>query len=429
MKRILTSLAVVVVILFCLSSFGWVVKHVTRGDKDFGRFINKTTDTFVSFLDLFEQSVEEVQKLPETFVPTPPDFEPVNDLRYDLFVLVSYSNENNGRTVEVRNLRNDEVLHHWDIENPFQPHDRIMDPLLLSDTSLCYSYNGVTGLRLIDKAGKEIWRQDSIAHHHSLNLDSAGNIWACTYTKENGAFIIYKGHYTLGGRELVYIDNTVTQIDARTGAILFHKSVSEILMENKLENLLIKSNQSDDPIHLNDVQPALKTTPYYNEGDLFLSFRNLSAIIQYRPESNEVIRVLEGMFYSQHDVDFLHDSIIYFFNNNAHTLWLNRATTWRDAEQRIDAGKFYSNVMAYDLKNQRYFYIADQSFKDNAIYTFTEGMSEILSNGDLFVEEQNSGVLWVLRGDTVIYKNVLVSQHEGHHHLSNWTRVINMPNP
>jgi len=295
----------------------------------------------------------------------------------------------------------------------------------LPDTSLCYSYNGVTGLRMIDKQGKEVWRQDSIAHHHSLNLDSAGNIWACSYSRENGDFIIYKGYYTLGGRELIYIDNTISKLDAESGALLFHKSVTDILVENGLENLLIKSNQSDDPIHLNDVQPALKTTRWYHEGDLFLSFRNLSAIIQYRPATNEVIRLLEGMFYSQHDVDFLNDSILYFFNNNAHTLWLNRAGNWRIADSRINAGHFNSNVMAYDLKNERYFYLADQSFMENQIYTFTEGMSEVLDNGDLFVEEQNSGILWVLRGDEVIYKNVLPSQHEGYHHLSNWTRVVN----
>ena len=427
MKKILPSLAVIVIILFTLSVFGWMVKHVTKGDRNFGSFINKGLDTFVSFLDLFEQSVEEVQKLPETFVPTPEDFQPVNKLEEDLIVLVSYSNEDKDRTVELRNLRNDESIHQWKIDNPFQPHDRIMDPLLMPDSSLCYSYNGVTGLRMIDWNGSELWRQDSIAHHHSLNLDSAGNIWACSYTRENDAFIIYKGYYTLGGRELVYIDNTISQLDAETGALLYHKSVTEILVENDLENLLIKANQSDDPIHLNDVQPALKTTDYYEEGDLFMSFRNLSAIIQYRPETNEVIRLLEGMFYSQHDVDFLNDSVIYFFNNNAHTLWLNRGGNWRVAEKRINAGKFNSNVMAYDLKNEGYFHLANQSLRDNQIYTFTEGMSEVLDNGDLFVEEQNSSILWVLRNDEVIYRNVLKSQHEGYHHLSNWTRVVKFP--
>lgn len=429
MKKIIPRLALLVILLFGLSLFGWMVKHVTKGDKDFGHTINKSIDTYVSFLDLFEQSVEEVKKLPETFVPTPAGFEPVNKLDYDLEVLISYSSGPGERTVEWRNLRNDETLHQWQIPNAAKPHTRIMDPLLMPDSSLCYSFNGETGIIKVDWAGNELWRQEKIAHHHSMNLDSAGNIWACTYTRENGDFIIYKGFYTLDGRELVYIDNTISHLDAATGELLFHKSVTEILKENSLENLLIKANVSDDPIHLNDVQPALKTTPFYNEGDLFLSFRNLSAIIQYRPSTNKVIRLLEGMFYSQHDVDFLNDSVVYFFNNNAHTVWMNRASNWRVANDRIEAGKFYSNVMAYDLRNDRFYYLSEKAFADNSIYTFTEGMSEVLENDDLFVEEQNSGVLWVLRGEEVIYKNVLASQHDGHHHLSNWTRIIHNGTP
>ncbi len=424
MKKIITSFAYLVLILFGLSAFGWMVKHTTKGDKDFNPTLKKGIDAYVSFLDLFEQSVEEVKKLPETFVPTPSDFEPVNNLEEDLIVLTSYSNEKKNRSVEIRNLRNNTVLHTWDIANPHQAHDRIMDPLLLPGKRLVYSYNGVTGIKAIDSLGNELWNQDTIAHHHSMNLDSAGNIWACTYTKENGGFIIYKGYYHLDGRELAYIDNTISKLNPENGQLLFHKSITEILVENGLENLLIKSNNSDDPIHLNDVQPALKTTAFYKEGDLFLSFRNISAIIHYRPSTNKVIRLLEGNFYSQHDVDFLNDSTIYFFNNNSQTLWLGRANTWRTADARINAGDFYSNVMAYDLKNDQYFYLSKEAFNQNNIFTFTEGMSEVLPNGMLWVEEQNSGVLWVLDGEEVVYKNVLESQHEGHHHLSNWTRIL-----
>lgn len=425
MKKILTWFSTLIIILFGLSAFGWMVKHVSLGDKDFGKTLNSGLKSFVSFLDLFEKSVEEVQSLPKTFVPTPADFEPVNKLEKDVYALVSYSNEEKDRTVEIRNLKNDSVFYQWNIDNPYKPTDRIMDPLLLPGKKLVYSYNGVTGLTAIDSSGNLLWTQDSVPHHHSINLDSAGNIWACTYSKEHGQFIIFKGYYDFGGREMVFLDNTISKLDSETGRILFHKSITEILKENGLENLLLKSDNPDDPIHLNDVQPALKTTPYYQEGDLFLSFRNLSAIIQYRPSTNEVVRLLEGMFYSQHDVDFLNDSTIYFFNNNSHTLWLSKESDWMSvADERIYAGEFYSNVMAHDLKNEKYFYLARQSFIDNAIFTHTEGMSEMLDDTLLFVEEQNSGELWIFNGEEVVYKNVLSSQHEGHHHLPNWTRIL-----
>lgn len=424
MKKLISGFAVLVIVLFCLSAFGWLVKHVTIGDKNFGPTVNKSVSSFVSFLDLFKKSVKEVQTLPPTFVKTPEGFRPINKLENDVNVLISYSNESNDRTVELRNLKDNSVAYQWDIKNPFQSHDRIMDPLLLPNKSLVYSFNGVTGLFAIDSLGNQLWKQNKVAHHHSMNLDSAGNIWACSYTKEGSLFIIYKGRFEVDGRELVYIDNTISQVDAKTGELLFHKSISEILIDNGLSNLIIKSNNAEDPIHLNDVQPALYTSDFFNEGDLFLSSRNLSCIIQYRPSTNKVIRLIEGLFYSQHDVDILNDSTIYFFNNNAHTVWQSRASNWKVGEERIDLGNFTSNVMCYDLKNDRFYTVASNVFKANSIFSYTEGMSEFLPDGSLFVEEQNSGLIWVIKNDEVIYKDVFHAHHQGYHHLPNWTRVI-----
>ena len=59
------------------------------------------------------------------------------------------------------------------------------------------------------------------------------------------------------------------------------------------------------------------------------------------------------------------------------------------------------------------------------IFTKTEGLQEFINPNTYFVEEQNSGLLWIIRNDEVIYKNVFKSQHEGYHHLPNWTRIIN----
>ena len=130
MEKFFLRLAIIILSLFGLSVFGWLVKHNSTGDKILGDKVGKGLDAYVSFLDLFEKSVEEVKKLPETFVPTPAGFEAVNKLENDLYALISYSNSEEGRSVEIRNLKNDESLHKWDIANPYQAHDRIMDPLL-----------------------------------------------------------------------------------------------------------------------------------------------------------------------------------------------------------------------------------------------------------------------------------------------------------
>ena len=425
MQKIIKYFATTVIVLFILSIFGWTVKHMTKGDKEYTAAISEPIKLLIDFPDLFKASVKEVKTLPETFVKTPEGFNSINNLEIDVNALITYSNSDTKRTIELRNLKNDESLYKWNVKNPHKPQSRIMDPLLLPNKEIVYSYNGVTGLIKIDSLGNQIWKQPKMAHHHSLNLDSIGNIWACSYRKENGAFIIYKGKFSIDNQSYNFIDNTICHLDINTGEILFHKSIADILVENELEHLILRSDNAEDPFHLNDVEPAMTTTENYKEGDLFMSFRNLSCLIHYRPSTNTVIEIIEGPFYSQHDVDILSDSTISIFNNNSHTIKQNTANGWRVAKEQKDYGTFYSNVVGYNLNSKKFFDISSKAFIDNSIFTYTEGKAEQLPDGSIFIEEQNSGLIWVLKNDEVIYKGVLKSQHEGYHHLPNWTRIIN----
>lgn len=189
----------------------------------------------------------------------------------------------------------------------------------------------------------------------------------------------------------------------------------------------MRSTKAEDPFHLNDVQPALSTTKYWNRGDVFMSFRNMSAVLQYRPNTGEVIRVITGPFYAQHDVDFVNDSTIALFNNNSHNMMQFNKSNWPKVDEQVDLGKFYSHILEYDLARQEFTYIEKATFDENQIFTYTEGLFESLPGGGYFIEEQNDAVIWVIRDGEVLYKNVLDSQHEGYHHLSNWTRIISTP--
>ena len=55
---------------------------------------------------------------------------------------------------------------------------------------------------------------------------------------------------------------------------------------------------------------------FWEKGDLFLSLRNLSAIVHYRPSNNKIINYITGPFIKQHDVDIISDEEIMIFNNN-----------------------------------------------------------------------------------------------------------------
>lgn len=428
MNKFILRFSYLIVFLVALSAFGWVVKHSVKGDKNFGPKVTNGVVDFVSFFDLFSQTVKEVQNLPETFVKTPDDFTPINNLEEDVWGLVTYSDEDNYRTVELRNFRNDSVAKQWQITKIQRPQNRIMHPVVLPDDKLVYSLNGVTGLICIDANGEEVWRQREIAHHHGLNLDANGNIWACSYSKDSqGAFIVYSSTFKIDGVPMNYIDNTISKVDAETGELLFHKSVSEILHDAKLVNLFLKTGKPDDPIHLNDVEPALTDGPYWDKGDVFLSMRHMSAVIQYRPATDSVIRVLEGPFYTQHDIDIVNDSTLSIFNNNAYQVYQKAPTSWRKLDSMYEVGGVYSNIVYYHLDTDTYEIVGEEVFAENEIHTFTEGLAEHLPTGSIFVEEQNTGILWVIRGDEVLYKGVLPSHHEGYHHLSNWTRIMTQP--
>ena len=67
--------------------------------------------------------------------------------------------------------------------------------------------------------------------------------------------------------------------------------------------------------------PNLKTSKYFNKGDLFISCKNISTVFLYRPTTNRILKVIEGPFQSQHDIDIINDSTISIFNNNTHTKW------------------------------------------------------------------------------------------------------------
>lgn len=421
MNKVIEVFAKVVIALFLLAIFGWMVSQRVTKKKSFG-FLDGAIEFMYSFPDLFEQSVEEVKTLPRTFIKTYNQFSSVNKLKKDLIVLTTYTSAKNFREIALINLRNDSILRTWAVDSPYDETTRIINPIYLEDGSLIYNfyYRADPGLIKLNPEGEMVWSNDSLVVHHGMNLNADGDIWACTKAKSRAS-----GLYSIGGKDIFYNDYRITKYDGDSGNILFDKSVTQILEENDLSNYLLKTSNVKDPIHLNDVQPALKTTTYFNEDDVFISLRSMSIVLHYRPATNELIELIEGPFINQHDVDIINDSTLTIFNNNTF-VDINRkgVDPKSDTASFVYAGDFYSNIIQYDLATKNISFVADSTFRANQIFTKNEGLSEFLGDNTFFVEEQNPGLLWVIRNDSVIYKNVLKSQHEGHHHLPNWTRVV-----
>jgi len=429
-NRLPLLVAQLVVVLALLSAYGWAVKHRTKGDLNLG-WANPVVDQLSGFPDLFKKSVKEAQTLPQTFVPTPSDFAPVNRLEQDVLALTAYSNEDGGRNIDLRNLRNDDLLHRWVVPTddiPVKPHWRIHHPLLLPDSSVISFITNRSPLFRLDASSNLMWRQDSLSFHHAINVDAQGDLWACVQQWERGGrHIGYRGRYLMDGKTVHFLDNSIAKIDPETGHILYTKSCADILRENGLEHLILRSGDPQDPMHLNDVEPALYSGPHFEEGDVFLSFRNLQAVLHFRPATGEVLRVIDGPLAAQHDVDILDPHTLAIFNNATQEnvgKYTSGAHKYPVSKDQVELKHWHSRIERYDLASDSFTPLWPELMGQEDIMTFSEGLQEFLPDGSAFLEEQNSGILWVVGDDGVLYKDVHRSHHPGHHHLPNWTRII-----
>ena len=376
-------MAQLVVVLALLSAYGWAVKHRTKGDLNLG-WANPVVDQLSGFPDLFKKSVKEAQTLPQTFVPTPSDFAPVNRLEQDVLALTAYSNEDGGRNIDLRNLRNDDLLHRWVVPTddiPVKPHWRIHHPLLLPDSSVISFITNRSPLFRLDASSNLMWRQDSLSFHHAINVDAQGDLWACVQQWERGGrHIGYRGRYLMDGKTVHFLDNSIAKIDPETGHILYTKSCADILRENGLEHLILRSGDPQDPMHLNDVEPALYSGPHFEEGDVFLSFRNLQAVLHFRPATGEVLRVIDGPLAAQHDVDILDPHTLAIFNNATQEnvgKYTSGAHKYPVSKDQVELKHWHSRIERYDLASDSFTPLWPELMGQEDIMTFSEGPARV----------------------------------------------------
>jgi hypothetical protein len=167
--------------------------------------------------------------------------------------------------------------------------------------------------------------------------------------------------------------------------LLFKKSITDILLENGYRGLLFGIGPMErDPLHLNDIQPALTSTEYWQKGDLLISIRNKSTVFLYRPSSNKILWLKTGPWLNQHDANFVDESRISIFGNN---IIRNKNYDFIDGHNEVYIFDFKTNETSTPYTD----FLAKSKVK-----TMTGGRSEVLPNGDVFIEETDFGR--ILRG-------------------------------
>lgn len=343
-------------------------------------------------------------------------------------LLSRYDGDIEESVVELVDLQSFDILHTWtpDINSFFEKVDKVkgekweyldrdrsdnriqlIHPLLSEDGSLLFQ-NG-SPLIKIDKNSELEWIKDDEVYHHSNEEDIDGNVWVCV------RYYPFKIDEKYVGDEYDNYDDDGIRKISSNGEILFDKSVSEIFIENDMEYLLFSIGDrrfTKDPIHLNDIQPVNEDTKFWKKGDVFLSLRHQSMIILYRPKTNEIIWKSTGEFYHQHDVDILDESRISIFNNNSKDTF---------SGDIVDGN---NRVIIYDFETEKYSYHLEKSLKKEDVRTITDGKSQILPNGDLFIEETNYGRLLYFNSDGSLRWTYVNRGNDDDVYVVTWCRIL-----
>jgi hypothetical protein len=282
---------------------------------------------------------------------------------------------------------------------------RIWHPLLTSEGELLFN---LMQLVKIDFCGNLLWTNDEDVFHHSINIDHEGNYWV-----PSRIFPFSLDKKLIGDKIDNYFDDAITKI-SKDGKILYQKSVSEILIENNHKSLIFGTNYvfSIDPIHLNDIQPAMNDSLFWNKGDLFLSLRHMSLILHFRPQTNQLINVIRGPFFHQHDVDIISEKEISIFNNNSFNSHFDEIILSNN------------EVVVYNFETKQFYQKFAESMKKHSLKTVKNGLSEILNDGSMIVEETDYGRILFFNKDGELEWEFINKADNDKTYLVNWIRVI-----
>lgn len=409
--------------MLCLFAFG--VRLGMEGNR-LGP-LTEAVNAFSNFPRTVVYAIKQVQS-PERFLKVDEKLEQFDQLDSNIYILSSTYRDNLW-VIELENLKTKHILKSWKISKAqFKETDRQFShcapktPILLKDSSIIFALESSENLYKLNHKNQVVWHNDQYYFHHAISRSADGNVWTCTSEPIT--------EYNSKGELFNYDSPFLTKINSESGEVMYHKAVAKILKENELDYLIHGVSNSvsslhTDPIHLNDVMPVLKDGPYWNEGDLFISIRNRSMILHYRPSTNDLLNVIRGPFYNQHDVDVYNDSTISFFDN--HISGLNTVSLTK--EQPIPHSKTtlneHSRVMLYHLGSNEFEPYENNLFKEHYIYTPTQGLHHFLNNGYLFVESTDQGIIFIVdeKGEAV-FKKYLHKPKKGLVEPPHWVTVI-----
>lgn len=260
--------------------------------------------------------------------------------------------------------------------------------------------NSISPLVAIDRCSKIEWTIDGI-FHHAIERGGDGNYWVgYTYPKAVQSNV-----------SPMFDDQALAQVSP-AGHLLRLIPVRKILEDNNLQGMFDSRGYTDDPYHLNDIEPALTDGKFWKAGDLFLSFRHFSGLMLFRPATGKVLWSRQGLTYAQHDIQILDDHRIAVFDNNARPGWPRHKVMG------------YNRTVFYDFATDRFTYPFDAALAKERVATPAQGRQTILANGDAVIEETDYGRILRLAPDGTVRWRYISARANGMRTLLGWSRYL-----
>lgn len=414
--------------------FGALVRYEMLGGKTLSKYnlgwISETA-LFLAEIPLNTKKIfteQDVMSVEDRF-PSLDGFNGTPNLEESFLLLSRYDGNLDEGVVELIDLTNFKVLHTWnpdidkfnelveqvdEFEFITRDHNNarqiLTHPKLTKDGGLLF--NTSLPLRKINPCSELVFQNTHNIFHHSIETDIDENIWVPSRIYPQSIPIDKVGRVSPedGG----FLDDAIVKLSS-DGEVIFEKSVSQIFMDNGLEYLLYSRtnpNFTRDPIHLNDIQPVNFDTDFWKKGDVFLSLRNQSMVLLYRPSTNEIIWKGTGPFFHEHDVDIIDNHRISIFNNN---------TKYFVNGHVVDG---HNEVVIYNFQTNKYSLYLKDSLIENDVRTKWQGRSQILPNGDLFIEESNYGKTLYFNADGSLRWTHLNRADDGNVNKVGWSRIL-----
>ena len=289
-----------------------------------------------------------------------------------------------------------------DIASPWIPaRFRGVHPIDLPGGDLMFKDHYAPLIRM-NPCGDLVWRQEAREFHHSLEPGPDGTYWAPTRIPIDA----------FGGMGGKIWNMGLARFDA-AGRLLYERSIGDLLIEKGYEYLVVDESAFDkNPMHLNDVQPVLSDGPWWKRGDVLLSLRNLSAIMLFRPATDEIVWIRRGPWRGQHDVDIVDENTIAIFNNDS-----------------IDTGdgvkvRGANKITFYDLRSGETSGPFDAALARQQVRTTYGGLFTLLPGGRLMVEETTEGRLLVLDAAGEVLAEAVNRARDGRIYYLGWSRYL-----